>query len=183
MKAFFLATSAALVAATVPASASIITVGGSLARSCYLAADARNATTQNLTVCDRALTEQALTERDELATHVNRGILRMVRGDLASARADFDRALAMDPNEPETWLNLGVLHFQQGDSDGAIRMFQRAIELRTKSPAFAYYGRGLANEDRGNIRAAYADLVTARSLRPDWSPPAVQLQRYQVRRN
>lgn len=183
MKAFILATTAVLLTATAPASASIITVGGSFAESCYHSAVARAKTVEALATCDQALAEQALTARDQMATHVNRGILRMIKGENAGAQADFDRALTIDPNEPEIWLNMGVLHFQQGDSDGAVRMFERAIALRTKAPALAYFGRGLANEDRGNLRAAYADLTRARELRPDWSEPARELARYRVRRN
>lgn len=183
MKAYFLTATVALIAATAPASASIITVGGSFARSCYKAAEARVATDANLVICDRALTEQALDERDRLASHVNRGILRMVSGDLAGAQWDYDRAATLNPNEPEVWLNLGVLRYTEGKSDEAIRMFERAISLRTKEPAFAYYGRGLAHEDRGDFKSAYADYVRARSLKPNWKQPSVELQRYSVRRN
>lgn len=183
MKALFLATTVALATAAIPASASIITVGGSFARSCYQAADARIATDSNLLVCDRALTEQALDERDKLASHVNRGILRMVKGDLAGAQWDYDQAAAIDPNEPEVWLNMGVLRYTQGNSEEAVRMFEKAISLRTKEPAFAYYGRGLAYEDKGDFKSAYADYVRAKSLKPSWKQPDVELERYSVRRN
>lgn len=183
MKALFLATTVALATAAIPASASIITVGGSFARSCYQAADARIATDSNVLLCDRALTEQQLDARDRLATHVNRGILRMVKGDLAAARWDYDQAAAIDPSEPEVWLNMGVLRYTEGNSAEAVRMFEKAIALRTKVPAFAYYGRGLAHEDRGDFKSAYADYVRAKTLRPDWKQPEVELQRYQVRRN
>jgi hypothetical protein len=40
--------------------------------------------------------------------------------------------------------------------------------------------RGIAHEDAGNFRAAYADLQRARELDPAWSLPTVELQRYQV---
>lgn len=183
MKALFLATAVALATSSIPASASIITVGGSFARSCYLAADARVATEANIAVCDQALSGQMLEARDKLATHVNRGILRMVKGDLAGARWDYDQAAALDPNEPEVWLNMGVLRYTEGNSEDAVRMFEKAIALRTKAPAFAYYGRGLAYEDKGDFKSAYADYVRAKSLRPDWKQPDVELQRYSVRRN
>ena len=38
-------------------------------------------------------------------------------------------------------------------------------------PALAYFGRGLANEDMGNIRDAYADYRRAAQLDPQWSAP------------
>ncbi len=183
MKAFVLATTIITASAAIPATASIVTVGGSFARTCYQAAEARAANDANITACDRALAEQTLSDRDRLATHVNRGILRMVRNDLAGSRWDYDRAAALDPNEPEVWLNLGVLRYTEGNSDDAVRMFAKAIELQTREPAFAYYGRGLAYEDKGDFKSAYADYVRARTLDPSWRQPALELQRYEVRQN
>ena len=55
-------------------------------------------------------------------------------------------------------------------------------ELGTERPEIAYYGRGLANEDVGNVKAAYDDLQRAVSLKPKWNAPAKDLARYQVRR-
>lgn len=181
MKAIILASTAALLASTAPAGASITTIGGSLARSCYLAADARNASDQALAVCDRALTEQLLSTRDRAATHVNRGTLRLVRQEYRLAEADFDRAIALDSGEAEAWLNKAIARFQQRDSASALRLAERALALGTRRPAIAYFARGLANEESGNLRAAYADLVRARELRPDWDAPAVELQRYKVK--
>lgn len=183
MKALILASTAALLANAAAAGASVTTIGGSLARSCYLAAEARKATVESLSICNRALTEQALIPRDQVATHVNRGILRLVSGEYRLAEADFDRAIAMDPGEAEAWLNKGIGRLHQGDSAMALALIERALSLGTKRPAVAYLARGLANEDSGNLRAAYADLQRARQLSPDWTAPAVELQRYQVRTN
>ena len=47
-------------------------------------------------------------------------------------------------------------------------------------PAVAYLIRGLANEQQGQLHAAYEDLQTARRLEPTWDEPAQQLQRYHV---
>ena len=156
--------------------------GGGLARSCYLAAEARDVSDVALGDCGRALTEQVLTGEDRVATHINRGILRRLRDDAAGARADFDAALALNPNQPEAWLNRGVLLFNQGATNEALQMFERAIALKTRAPALAYFGRGLANEERGDVRAAYADLLRARALKPGWAQPAQELARYQIRR-
>jgi len=46
-----------------------------------------------------------------------------------------------------------------------------ATDITEVDPRFlrrevAYYGRGLANEDTGNVKAAYADLKQAASLKP-----------------
>jgi tetratricopeptide (TPR) repeat protein len=182
MRAFFLAAGAAVFAAPLPASAGVMTIGGSFAEGCYKYADARVATLDAVATCDRAFSEQALSFEDEFATYVNRGIVKMHRGEYTGALADFDRAGAMNPKRSEPWLNIGVLQFRQGDSRAAIASFDKALALGTDVPAVAYYGRGLAHEDLGNLKAAYADLRKAVELRPRWSEPARDLARYQVRR-
>jgi len=181
MKAFFLATAAILVAAS-PASASVLTVGGSYAEGCYRYAESRVGTLDALATCDRAFTDQALSADDEFATYVNRGIVKMHRGEFNGAQADFERAGAMDAERGEPWLNMGVLRIKQGNSRDAISMFDKALALGTDVPEVAYYGRALAHEDVGDLKAAYADLRKAVELRPKWREPARELARYQVRR-
>ena len=61
-------------------------------------------------------------------------------------------------------------------------MFDRALELGTDEPEVAFFGRGLAHEDIGDLKSAYADLRRAAELRPQWPQPAQELARYQVRR-
>ena len=181
MKASILAAIVIGLTASSSTNASILTIGGSLARACFEAAEARSARAQDLQVCDRALIEEALLSEDRVATYVNRGILRLVGADFRAAEADFDRALALDPREPDAWLNKAVSRLRQDDSTAAMPMITRAIELKTRRPALAFYTRGIANEHRGDIRAAYADLVRARELEPAWDLPAKELARYQVR--
>ena len=182
MKALVLAVSAAALTAALPASAGIMTIGGSYAEGCFRAAEQHNITLESLTTCDRAFTEQALSREDELATYVNRGIVRMLRSDYRRAHSDFSTAIAMNPTRSEPYLNMAILEFRQGNSATALPLFSKAIELGTERPEIAYYGRGLAHEDLGNVKAAYADLQRAVSLKPQWDAPARDLARYQVRR-
>jgi tetratricopeptide (TPR) repeat protein len=180
MKAYFLAATAILAAS--PASASVLTVGGSFAECCYHFAQSRVGTPDALSTCDRAFTEQALSLDDEFATYVNRGIVKMHRGEFTGAQADFDRAGAMKPERGEPWLNMGVLQLKQGHSREAIPLFDKALTLGTDAPEVAYFGRGMAHEDSGDLKSAYFDLRRAVELRPQWSQPAKELARYQVRR-
>lgn len=181
MKIVVLAACAAAFGAAFPASAGVMTIGGSFAEGCYRFAESRVGTVDALATCDRAFIDQALSREDEFATHVNRGIVRMHRRDFASAQADFDQAAAMIPTRGEPWLNMGVLRLKQADSAGAIPLFDKALALGTEAPEVAFYGRGLAHEDQGNLKAAYADLRRAVELRPKWPEPARELARYQVR--
>jgi tetratricopeptide (TPR) repeat protein len=181
MKAFVLAVSVVVATAALPASAEIMTIGSTLAEGCFKSAKVHEPTFYALQTCDRALAEETLSHDDELATYVNRGILRMFRKDFDEARADFDRAINMEPGRAEPWLNLAMLHLRQRDARGALPLFDKALALKTDKPEIAYYGRALANEDLGNVKAAYADLKRAASLKPEWSAPAQDLARFRVR--
>jgi tetratricopeptide (TPR) repeat protein len=163
------------------AQAGVLTLGDGYARSCYESSVSENATPAAIATCDLAFAEQALDARDQVATHVNRGIIYYLSGNLRAANSDYDQALAMNPNEPEAWLNKGLSALKGGDSATAVAMFEKALELRTTRPALAYYGRAIANEDRGDLHQAYADLRRAHDLEPRWSLPGEELKRYVVR--
>jgi len=169
--------------AAVPASAiaAVLTVGGGYGHSCYEAADAQDARSTAVQTCNQALTEEALSPEDRVATLVNRGIVHLRRIDLAQAEADFDAALAMNPMQAEAWLNKAILHARHGKSVDAMPMVQKALELNTNRPALAYFVRAMAYEDSGNIRAAYNDLQRARRLEPNWAEPQIELKRFKVR--
>ncbi len=181
MKAVMLAAAAAVLTGTAPASASVLTMGSSYAESCYRSAESRIVRRSALDACDNALASEALMIDDRVGTLVNRGILRMIGGNLAGANRDFDDALALDATEPEAWLNKGIAQMKAGNSQAAVTMIDKAIQLKTTRPQVAYYARGLAHEDTGNLKAAYADLRRAQELAPDWREPMVELARYQVR--
>lgn len=182
MKASSLVLPMAILIVAEPATASIMSFGSSYARSCYLSAEARRASIEALATCDRAFETQPMTDEDRVATHVNRGILKMIRGDDAAAMADFDRALSLDEHQAEAWLNKAVVLLRRGDSPTAFDFAQRAIDLKTRRPSLAYYVRAIANEDAGRLSAAYADLRRASELEPGWSLPRQELTRYRVRR-
>lgn len=163
----------ALAAIPGSAAASSMSFGSSLAQSCYLAAEDRDIGRDAMDACDRALSEEALTTRDRVSTHVNRGIVHLNRSNLRAANADFDAALALDPREPEAWLNKAISYVRIGQTADALPMVQKAIDLKTRRPAIAYYVRALVLEDSGNIAAAYRDLMLAQSLEPKFKAAAV----------
>ena len=180
MKALFL--SAALGGLFVnPANASLVSIGGSHAKSCYQAAEARSTTQESIEECDFALREESLSAADRAATYVNRGVLHLYVRNVAAAERDFNAAIAVNAQEPEAWLNRSIASITRGNSAAAMPLVERALALRTRKPALAHYVRGIAHEDLGNLRAAYADLVRAQALAPEWSEPARELQRYSVK--
>jgi tetratricopeptide (TPR) repeat protein len=182
MKSLTIAAGIATLALPISAAeAGIFTIGEGFARSCFEASEKQIATPAMIETCDRAFTEQALQPHDEVATHVNRGILYYLSGNLTAANWDYDQAIALDPNEPEAWLNKGMAALKAGNSNAAAPMFEKALALRTVRPALAYYGRAIVHEDAGNVRQAYADLQRARDLEPRWALPGEELKRFVVR--
>jgi tetratricopeptide (TPR) repeat protein len=172
----------ATVAFPASAIASVLTIGGGYAEGCFHAAEDRDAGRNAMETCDRAMTEEGLTRHDRVATHVNRGILYLIRNDVEAANDDFDAALKLDPNEPDAWLNKAVAHARFGKSRDAMPYVTKALELNTRRPALAYFVRAMALEDIGNVAGAYYDLKKAQALEPKWSEPTAELKRFQVRR-
>ena len=176
---------AALLAAwAAPASAAVIVIGSSDARLCFEAADSPALPgLRDVRRCDEALLHGALSGYETVATHVNRGILRLRRGHTDEAVADFDRAIALDPEQPEAYLNKGAALIRRQNPQDALQLFTVALERNTSRPAIAHYGRAVANEQLGNVAAAYRDYRRASELDPDWAEPRSELTRFRVRGN
>ena len=178
----FLFTAAALLAAT-PAAGAVTVLGNSSARLCYEAAESRSMPSMNLIrTCDEALRHDTLSNYDTVATLVNRGILKARLGNVDDAIVDYDAALRRDPNEPEAYLNKGFALLHLPDAAQQARpMFDSALAKKTRRPELAYYGRAVANELTGQVRAAYLDYLQASRIDPKWRDPKADLARFRVR--
>ena len=176
----FLVSTAALLAAA-PAFGAVQVIGSSAARMCYEAADSQGIPSSDaLARCDTALSEEALAPHDEVATYVNRGILKLRLGRIDDASTDFASAIQRDPNEPEAYLNQGMAALRQNDGAQALALFDTALAKKTRRPALAYYGRAVAQEMAGRLREAYRDYRQASLLEPKWRDPKVELARFTV---
>lgn len=165
-----------------PAAMSVTTFGTSHAASCYQAAESEDL--GGIADCDHALKEERLTRYETVATHVNRGILRLRNGASDSALVDFDAAIALDPSHPEAYLNKGgAILRQSGGAKAALPLFTAALDKGTREPAIAYFGRGLAQEQLGRIKEAYFDYKKASEIDPQWDRPRIELARFSVKRN
>jgi tetratricopeptide (TPR) repeat protein len=164
-----------------PAEAGTFSVGNSLARDCWQAAEARDYDRNAINHCNLALQQEGLDSSDRAATLVNRGVLYMRNRDYLSARRDFTRAMRTDQNNPEAYLNMAISHLQQNEHDTSVLPWiEKALALNTEEQALAYYSRAIVHERNGNVRQAYYDLKKAHELAPDWDEPARDLERYQV---
>lgn len=172
---------AALAAGSVPAFAAVMVIGSNSARLCYqAAASSIRPGPQELARCNDAILESANNPHNLVASYVNRGIVRYLRGRTDEAIADFDRAMALDPNQPEAYLNKGVMLLQRDDARGALPLFTVALEHNTVRPELAHFARAVANETLGNIADAYRDYRAASELDPDWAAPRTELLRFRT---
>jgi tetratricopeptide (TPR) repeat protein len=161
------------------AQAYVLVAGGTFATACSQSARFDADTMAALDQCTEALREP-LNRHDRAGTLVNRGIVFFNRGAYTQALEDFDAAIAHDATLAEGHINRGAALIRQHDYAGAVAAISRGLELTPEAPARAYYNRGVANEELGDIRAAYHDYRRAAELAPGWDAPRTELTRFRV---
>jgi tetratricopeptide (TPR) repeat protein len=133
-----------------------------------------------LEICSRAVQGYDGTSENVAESYNNRGVLYFLQGDLESAVLDFQRAIREQPSLAQAHVNQGYTLNAMLRWSEAIPAFTRGIELGTVEQAQAHYNRGMAHEESGMLREAYADYSKAAELDPAWEPPRQELQRFQV---
>jgi tetratricopeptide (TPR) repeat protein len=176
----FAAGIATLALAPSAASGAVMTVGGPLSKLCYESALAKDGRDSSLDSCTRALQEEALDPMDRAATLVNRGILNMARHRDLEADADFNQALTIDDRLSDAWLNKGFLRIREGNGRDALPLLQKGMDRGARRQALAIFARGVAYEQMGDFRSAYADLRRAHQLEPGWDLPSQFLADYRI---
>jgi tetratricopeptide (TPR) repeat protein len=164
------------------AGAAVTVMGDTSAQQCSQAAFHEQADETSLRLCTTALGEGLLDRRDLAGTYINRGVMWMLRRDYNAARADFQRAIEIDPALGEAWVNRGAVaildrQFQDGISD-----ISKGLTLGTEEPAKAYYNRAVAYEGIDDEKSAYLDYQQALVLQPGWDLPKQELLRFTVTR-
>jgi tetratricopeptide (TPR) repeat protein len=104
----------------------------------------------------------------------------MTMSELAEAKADFNRALEIQPSLAEALVNRGIILLTEGKPREALADLDRGIALQPGHPERAYYHRGQAREDLHDLKGAYADYKAAEALKPGWQPVAIELARFRV---
>lgn len=175
-----IATAAVLALAATPAAASVLVLGNDIAVDCSRAAFAGRHDRASIETCTRALQEESLARRDRAGTLVNRGVMLTRAGDYAAARADLDRAVALEPTLGEAFVNRGVVMMADRAYAEALAEIERGLELGVDEPAKAYYNRALVHESLMDAKSAYLDYRRAQELAPEWEAPRRQLARFTV---
>ena len=164
------------------AKAAIMVLGG-MGQTCFEAAreaDHRRATPpDSIDLCTRAL-ESTLSQRDQAGTHVNRGVLYMIKGQVEDAMNDFDLAASILPSMAEAHVNLGAaLVAMRRDRDG-VDEITKGLNMGSAEPEKSYFNRAVGEEHLDDFAGAYRDYSKAAELKPDWAQPKEELTRFQV---
>jgi tetratricopeptide (TPR) repeat protein len=162
------------------AAASVTVFGSDAATQCSQAAMAGRSDQASESYCTQALDEDTLNAWDRAGTFVNRGVMKLRRGEYKASHIDFDAALKLMPNMAEAWVNRGAMWVGVKDYQTALTDLNRALELGVKEPEKAYFNRALAYEGLDDEKAAYFDYRKALELKPDWELPQHELLRFHV---
>ncbi len=100
--------------------------------------------------------------------HVTIGLLRRLQNRLTESRIEWERAIALDPNNAAAYGQLGVTLIYLGDPTAAIPLAQKRIRLNPNDPniALAYWSLGLAHLLLRNLDEAIDFLIKARAANP-----------------
>ncbi len=168
-----------------PAFATSVILHNSAGHDCYLET-LRDPTPQNLrraiAVCDQAV-EDARSDPDsynQAAALVNRADIRLRAEDYAGAIDDSKKAIAVYRDLSQAYLNLGAGMIGLGRYDDALPSLDKAIDLNGGEPERAYFNRGLAKENIGDIRGAYYDYRKSIEINPRFEPAAKELTRFKI---
>ncbi|MBA3810829.1 MAG: hypothetical protein H0X27_04120 [Caulobacteraceae bacterium] len=183
MKIEFMAVAAVFsLAAGGPASAAAVVFGGGLAQECSHAALAERSDAASILGCDRALEIEDLSTMDRAGTFINRGVMKLRRGEYEGAHADFDAGIALAPKLGEAWINRGAMFVGQRQFQAGLNDLNRGLELGVREGEKAYFNRALAYEGLDDEKSAYLDYQQALALKPDWPLPQRELLRFTVTR-
>ncbi len=164
------------------AQSAVTRIGPGPALTCFEAARAGSQGLGAVRACDEALESFDLTSADRAATLTNRAVLRLQRREAAQALTDLDAALAIRDDMGETHVNRGAALILLGRAQEALPAIDLGLALGTNDPHEAYFNRGIAHEELGDMNAAYRDYTQAAELAPEWALPQAELARFTVRR-
>jgi tetratricopeptide (TPR) repeat protein len=103
-----------------------------------------------------------------------RGARAMAQGQYDQAIADFQKGVALDPNEPALRHKLGTALALKGDLNGALAAMRETVR---RSPNFAkgHYSLGLLYLQSNDWRQAAASFEHALQVEPTYVEPRLQL--------
>jgi tellurium resistance protein TerD len=116
---------------------------------------------------NRAVISQRVAIAQKAANFSNQGSLKVQKGDVPGAIANFTQALVLNPNIPQAYLGLGIATSKQGKKQQAIYNYDRALQFNPNL-AEAYFGRAQAYYELGNKQKAIGDYEQAIRVNPNY---------------
>jgi tetratricopeptide (TPR) repeat protein len=154
-----------------------VVIGVADVSQCAAAAVAGRFDDQTLQACNKAL-QQRLDRQVLIATRINRGAVHLRRREGDLALADFDEVIRLSPKLGDAHLNRGAALVLLQRPGPAVAAITTALGLGVGAPYKAYYNRGAAREQLGDVRGAYEDYSTALAIKPDWDIAEAEVQRF-----
>ncbi|WP_413314725.1 tetratricopeptide repeat protein [Prochlorococcus sp. MIT 0703] len=114
------------------------------------------------------LAEQSLKFRESVEGYFLIGTNKNELGDQQEAIADFNKAIAINPQIAPAYNNRGKAKMDLGDNQGAIADYSKAIAINPQY-AYAYTNRGSAKMMLGDLQGAIADINKAISINPQFA--------------
>jgi len=117
---------------------------------------------------ERLLADALQRDPNRSQLHVTIALLRRLQNRLTESRIEWERALALDPNNAAAYGQLGVTLIYLGDPAAAIPLAQKRIRLNPNDPniALAYWSLGLAHLLLSHLDEAIDFLIKARAANP-----------------
>src|SRR5216684_5884680 len=117
---------------------------------------------------ERLLADALQRDPNRSQLHVTIALLRRLQNRLAESRIEWERAIALDPNNAVAYGQLGVTLIYLGDPAAAIPLEQKRIRLNPNDPniGLAYWSLGLAYLLQSQLDEAIDFLIKARAANP-----------------
>jgi tetratricopeptide (TPR) repeat protein len=131
--------------------------------------------------CTRAIGSGQYSGLDLAKLHTNRGVERKARGDFDDAIADYDAAIAINPNDQFAFNNRANTWRDKGDIERALADYVAALRI-DPDYTVVYYTRGMVYERLGDNERARADYQAALARPPKYpnGPGAQQRARQRL---
>jgi protein O-mannosyl-transferase len=136
-----------------------------------------------LEVAEREYREALLLSTDLteiVQSHNNLGILYMAEHKYPEALTELNAALALDPNQQNSYIGRGTIEMQTMNFNAAIADFSRAAQISPSPLALYWLGRAL--EAKGEVQKAQTAYEAALRLAPGMTDARTRLQALQARR-
>lgn len=160
----------------------VMTIGNGRAHECFIHAKTGDQPRIGVTVCNKALTHDTLSKTDRAGTHDNRGVVLNMLGRTEEAAADFNMAIALDPNLGDAYVNLGAMLIKEGRHEAALVQINKGIDLGMAFVHIGYYNRAVAEQLLGRFKESYYDYKKVLEIEPNFTLASERLKDFTVTR-